>query len=57
MTASSWTAIVGTVLSMVPAFLPIIPAPFGAIAAILLNAANALWHLYQPSPSAPTPGK
>lgn len=52
MKASNWTAIVGSVLAAVPAFLPMIPAPFGAVAAIVLNAANSIWHLYQPNPSA-----
>lgn len=55
MNGTSITAIIGTILATVPAFLPMIPAPFGAIAAIVLNAANSIWHLYQPAPSTPTP--
>lgn len=46
-------AIFGSVLATVPVFLPMIPAPYGAIAAIILNAANGLYQLYKPSPSAP----
>ena len=57
MNGSNITAIISTVLATIPAFLPMIPEPFGPIAAILLNAANSIWHLYQPAPSTPPASK
>lgn len=54
MNGNSLTAIIGTILATIPAFLPMIPEPFGPIAAIVLNAANSIWHLYQPAPTTPS---
>lgn len=51
MSGSNLTAVIGAILSSIPAFLPFIPAPFNLIVAGVLNTINAVWHFNQPAPS------
>lgn len=49
----SWlTAIAGTIVANVPAFLPMLPAPVALSLQVGLNLLNTVIHLYAPSPSA-----
>ena len=45
------SAILGTVVSILPLLIPGIPPPYNAIAVAALGLANALVHLYAPSPA------
>lgn len=52
------TIIIGSVLTVLPQLLPAVPAEFRDGATAVIAAANALWHLWQPSPSkAQTPNE
>ena len=55
--ASNITAVVGTVVAMLPALLsvvtPVLPDGMGVGISAILQGAVTLWHLYAPSPTAP----
>jgi hypothetical protein len=41
--------------AVLPVVTPFIPPPYNAALSVLITAASGLYHLYQPSPSAPAP--
>jgi hypothetical protein len=53
MSGTNWmTVLVGALIAVLPQMAGVIPAPGKDIATAIITAIVAVWHLYQPSPSA-----